>query len=70
MKNNIASKIYYSISDSRFKQTLSDYEHEFIEQLSICQLFEKLSLLKTEDMVISDSINPTKELQLLKIKKL
>ncbi len=70
MKNNIASKIYYSISDPRFKQTLSDYEHEFIEQLSICQLFGKLSLLKTEDMVISDSIKPTKELQLLKIKKL
>ena len=62
MKNNIASKIHFRISDSRFKQTLSDYEHEFTEQLSICQLFEKLSLSETEDMTITHD----KRLQLLK----
>lgn len=66
MKNNIASRIYFSISDPRFKQTLSDYEREFAEQLSICQLFEKLSLLETEDMTITESLSQDKGLQLLK----
>ncbi len=66
MKNNIASKIYFSISDPRFKQMLSDYEREFKEQLSICYLFEKLSLLKTKDMTITEGINRDKGLQLIK----
>ena len=56
MKNNIALN----------KQTLFDYEHEFVEQLSICQLFEKLALLKTEDMTITESINQENGLPLLK----
>ena len=66
MKNNIASKVYLSISDSRFKQTLSAYEHEFAEQLDICYLFEKISLLNTENMTITESLSQNKELQLLK----
>ena len=66
MKNNIASKVYFSISDPRFKQTLSAYEHEFAEQLAICYLFEKLSLLKTENMTITESLSQNKEIQLLK----
>lgn len=66
MKNNIASKIHFSISDPRFRQTLSDYEHEFAEQLSICQLFEKLSLLETEDMTITEGTSHDKGPQLLK----
>ncbi len=66
MKNNIASKVYSSISDPRFKQTLSTYEHEFEEQLDICYLFEKLSLLKTENMTITESLSQNKEIQLLK----
>ncbi len=65
-KNHIASKVYFNISDPRFKQTLSAYKHEFEEQLSICQLFEKLSLLNTEDMTITEGISHDKELQLLK----
>ena len=56
MKNNIALN----------KQTLFDYEHEFVEQLSICQLFEKLALLKTEDMTITESINQENGFPLLK----
>ncbi len=66
MKKNIASKIYFSISDPRFKQTLSNYEHEFVEQLSNCQLFEKLAILETEDMTITESINQENGLPLLK----
>ena len=66
MKNNIASKIYFSVLDPRFKQTLCDYENEFAIQLSICQLFEKLSLLETEDMTIEEDISQDKGLQLLK----
>ena len=66
MKNNIASKVYFSISDPRFKQTLSAYEQEFAEQLAICYLFEKISLLKTENMTITESISQNKELEILK----
>ena len=66
MKNHIASKVYFNTSDLKFKQTLSDYEQEWAKQLSICQLFEKLSLSETEDMTITDSINQDKKFQLLK----
>ncbi len=66
LKGHIASEVCFSISDPRFIQTLSNYKHKFEEQLSICQLFEKLSLLKTEDMIITEDINQDKNLQLLK----
>ena len=64
LKNQIVSKVYFNISDSKFKQMLATCEQEFSAQLSICQLFEELSLLKTKDMTITKSIN--QELQLLK----
>ena len=56
------SNLYFNISDPTFKQALSNYEYQFEEQLSICQLFEQLSLLASEDMKISQD----KELQLVK----
>ncbi len=52
----------------RFKKTLSELEKEFKEQLNICQLFEKLSLLNTEDMIITDDIT-LNENQSLNLKK-
>ena len=68
MKDNIASKIYFSISDPRFKQTLSEYERELEEQLSICQLFEKIALIKSKDMTITENTETNKGIQLLKTK--
>ena len=66
MKRHIASKIFFSISDPRFKQALSEREHEIAEQLSICQLFEKLALLKTKDMTITEGFKQDEGFQLLK----
>lgn len=66
LKHQIVSKIPYSVSDSKFKQALIDYEREFVEELSVCQLFEKLVLSNTEDMNITNETEENKGLQLLK----
>jgi len=66
LKHQIISRVLCSISDASFKQKLADYEKEYMEQLSICELFEKNVLLNTEDMNITHEMNENKKLQLLK----
>lgn len=66
LKHQIVSKIPYSVSDPKFKPTLAEYEKDYIEQLAICQLFEKLALSNTEDMNITLEIEDKNELELLK----
>lgn len=70
MRHKIVLNVPFKISDPRFKQTLTEYEQAFINQLSVCQLFEKLSLLNTEDMNIIHEMKPNNGFQLLKEKKL
>ena len=67
MKHKLVLNVRYSILDSRFKIALSEMEKEFLKELSICELFESLALLNTEDMELTPN-NPREDLKLLRKK--
>lgn len=55
-----------SVSDDETKRVLTEYEKDFMGQLSICKLFERLALAKTEDMNITHELEEDIKLELLK----
>ena len=66
MKSQTILEISYHTSGPNLTQAIADYEQEFTKHLAICQSFEELALLKTEDMNITPSMSKIKKMEVPK----